>query len=212
MSVPSAAGRTRTWRMGVRRPFLVLGIGLMTTGGVVLSGRVVLEAKAVLAEQLIDRALEDHLRDGEPHRPWSWADLHPVARLEVRRLGVRRPVLTGATGETLAFGLGHVDGTADPAATGNCVISGHRDRQAAFFQDLRVGDEILVATSGGTRRYLVREMEVVAKDRSDLLEPGEGSTLTLITCYPFGGLVRSPWRFVVLCEEAADPPRDERQT
>ena len=38
---------------------------------------------------LIDRAFETHLKDGLPHRPWSWADTYPIARLEVPR--GRRP-------------------------------------------------------------------------------------------------------------------------
>ena len=186
--------------MIVRPSFLFLAIALIVAGGLLLVGRLALEAKSVLAEFLIDRALERHLQDGLVHRPWSWADLHPVARLEVPRLGVKTAVLTGATGGTLAFGLGHLDGTAEPGGEGNCVLSGHRDRQAAFLADLRLGDEIVVTTASGARRYRVRTTAVVDKIRSELLEPDSGSTLTLVTCYPFGGLVRSPWRYAVVCD------------
>jgi sortase (surface protein transpeptidase) len=83
-------------------------------------------AKSLLAEHLIARAFSAHVRDGDAHVPWSWADVHPVASLEVPRLGIRRHVLTGASGSSLAFGIGHLDGTSPPNGNGNCVLVGHR--------------------------------------------------------------------------------------
>ena len=77
-------------------------------------------------------------------RPWSWADMHPIARLTVPRLGIERPILSNASGSALAFGIGHIDGTAGPATAGNCVVAGHRDSWAAFLADLRVADAVVI--------------------------------------------------------------------
>jgi len=191
-----------------RRAMLMAAASLGGAGAVLLSGQAYLHVKGRVARVLIDRACAAYLADGLVHRPWSWADTHPIARLEVPRLGVREVVLSGATGPTLAFGLGHVSGTALPAAPGNCAIAAHRDRWGAFLRDLRLGDDLVLSTPAGAQRYRVAGLQVVPKGAVEVLAPSAGRRLTLITCYPFSGLLRSPWRFVVTCDEetvAAEP-------
>jgi len=181
-----------------RRRLLLLGpILLLASGGLLIGRHGYLAAKAVLAGRLIDRAFEAHLRDGGIHPPWSWADMHPIAVLEFGRLDVRRIVLRGASGESLAFGVGHVDGTALPNAPGNCVLAGHRDRAFAFLKDLKTGDFVSVRTFDGVREYVVDGVRVVPGTDTEVLDPTTEDRLTLVTCYPFGGLFRSPWRYVV---------------
>ena len=70
-------------------------------------------------------------------------------RLEAPDLGVRQIVLAGASGRTLAFGPGHMDGTAAPGASGHAVISGHRDTHFRFLQDLATGDALRVKLGSG---------------------------------------------------------------
>ena len=154
-----------------------------------------MRAKAAVASVLIERSLEATLRDGRPHRPWSWADFHPVARLRVPRLGISRPVLSGATGATLAFGLGRVDGTSG-------VLAGHRDTWAAFLREVRTGDAVVLEDREGTRCYRVREIRIVPPDDLSVLEE-RGDRLTFVTCWPFGGVVRARQRLVITCASAA---------
>ena len=184
----------------MRRAAAVCGLALLAAGGVLLTEQGWLTAKACVAEVLIDRALERHLADGGTHRPWGWADMHPVATLEAPRLGVRRVVLSGATGATLAFGAGHVHGTARPNARGNCAVAGHRDGRFAFLERLEPGDEIVLRSHSGTMRYEVTARKVTDRRDASVLEPTVTNRLTLITCYPFGGLRRSELRYVVVCE------------
>lgn len=160
-----------------------------------------LGCKAALAGVLIDRAFSSYLEDGRERRPWSWADMHPVARIEVPRLGVRRTILSAASGNSLAFGLGHVSGTGRPGGSGNFVVAGHRDTWGAFLQDLRPGDEVLLETRLGRRRYRVGRLEVLRKETVEALETTGPPRLTFVTCYPFDGLMGSPWRYVVTCED-----------
>jgi sortase A len=109
-------------------------------------------------------------------------------------------VLAGATGSAMAFGLGHVSGTALPGALDRIALAGHRDRWARFLRDLRVGDEVSLETIGRLDRYEVESLEVLPRDRVDLLEPtGPEPTLVLITCFPFDELLPSPRRWVVTC-------------
>ncbi len=182
-----------------RRPLSLAACLLAGTGLVLLGGQAYLRAKAALAGVLIDRALEASLSDGRAHPPWPWADMRPLARLDVPRNGLRRTVLSGATGQSLAFGLAHVSGTALPGEPGNCVIAGHRDTWAAFMRSLDVGDEVRLQTRAGLWRYRVQSVTVLERERVDALDPGGEDRLTLITCYPFSGLLRSPWRLVIVC-------------
>jgi len=186
----------------MRRVVLTCALALVSAGGVLLTEQGWLAAKARVAEILIGRSFAQHLIDGRAHRPWGWADMHPVARLEVPRLSVRRTVLSGGTGATLAFGPGHVHGTAPPNGDGNCAMAGHRDSWFAFLEELRTGDRIVLRTHTGTVAYTVRDLVVADRRETAFLAPAGEARLTLITCYPFGGLRRSDLRYVVICVPA----------
>ncbi len=156
----------------------------------------VIRARARLAQRLIASAWDRSLASGARVKPWPWADTYPVARLEAPRQGTALMVLAGASGRTLAFGPGHVDGTPLPGDPGNAVVSGHRDTHFAFLRELRSGDPLLVhSASGRVARYVVSGIEVVRnKDIRVLLDVGD-DRLTLVTCYPFdspvpGGTLR----------------------
>jgi sortase A len=101
----------------------LVGALFLVPGAFLLARASWVEATGAVGEALIRRALAATLEDGIVRRPWSWADMHPVARLTVPRLSIERSVLSNASGPALAFGIGHVDGTAQPAAAGNCVLA-----------------------------------------------------------------------------------------
>jgi len=180
-----------------RRVLAACAVLLLGAGGALLGQRAYMEAKALLAQRLIERAFAVHLRDGRPHRPWSWADTYPIAVLTLDRLGIRRSVLSGASGTSLAFGVGHIDGTALPNAPGNCVLAGHRDRAFAFLEQVRPRDVLRLRAAGSVRDYIVDGAVVVARTDFQTTQTTGQDRLTLVTCYPFGGLLRSPWRYVV---------------
>ncbi|HEX4826422.1 MAG TPA: sortase [Candidatus Polarisedimenticolaceae bacterium] len=175
----------------MRRPAraAIVGILLLLPGGFLLARAGWVHAKGAVGEVLIGRALDATLEDGVPRKPWSWADMVPVARLDVPRLGVSRPILSNASGSALAFGLGRVSGT------GLSIVAGHRDSWAAFLEDVKVGDELTVTSHERQVRYHVVGAEIV---RYDTALRGDG--LSLVTCWPFDGLLHSPWRYVVHCE------------
>jgi len=201
-------------RMTVRRALVTAALLAASAGTLMLGGRLYIGVKAQLAALLIDRAYAAHLQDGAAHRPWPWADLQPIARLEIARLRVTRTILSGAAGESLAFGLGHVSGTAPPAGDGNCAIGGHRDTWASFMKELRVGDEMSMETRDNRREYRVASIDVVQETDLSAIEPADGSRLTLITCYPFTGLTQSTQRLIVVAEafRMSEGDRCARQT
>ncbi len=178
----------------------VAAIALVATGTLMVGQQIYVRIKAEVASVLIRRAYADHLEDGAAHTPWGWADTYPIARLDVERLGITRYVLSGASGGSMAFGPGHIDGTAHPNAMGNCVLAGHRDSWFAFLQHLEPGDELRLETHGRTARYLVRECAIVPMIDESPLEMTDESRLTLVTCWPFNNIMPSRWRYIVVCE------------
>lgn len=199
-SAPRApAGRAR----------IVLIATLLALGGWQFAHGAWIQAKAWLAQMLIAQAWQRTLA-GEPRvKPWPWADTWPVARMSVPSLGIERYVLEGADGAAMAFGPGHLRGTALPGRRGNSVIGGHRDTHLAFLRDLPVGAEILVETADGKRlRYAVRRTKVV--DRGDLwVTRQQGPTrLTLVTCFPFDALRAGGAQRYVVSAYAIDELKD----
>lgn len=174
-----------------------LGRGLMLAA-LALGGHAAwLPAKAMLAQQLLDRAWETSLADGAAHRPWPWADTHPVARLGAPRLGISQIVLAGDAGRPLAFGPGWAEASAAPGATGTTIISGHRDTHFRWLEHLRDGDWVSLESAAGPRRYRVTAREVV-DSRTTRIATSSTDQLVLVTCWPFNATApRGPMRYVV---------------
>lgn len=166
-----------------------------------------IHTKAWLAQRLIASAWDQARSSGTAVKPWPWADTWPVARIQAPRQGETLMVLSGASGRTLAFGPGHVDGTPLPGEHGNSVVSGHRDTHFAFLRELRKGDALLVqAANGSTARYVVAASEVVhRKDMRVLLDTGD-DRITLVTCFPFDSPVPGgALRYVVVATRDRQP-------
>lgn len=167
-----------------------------------------IHAKAWLAQALIGQAWQKTLAGQTQVKPWPWADTWPVARLRVPSRGVELYVLAGSEGRSLAFGPGHVFGTAQPGAAGNSVIGGHRDTHFAFLQWVQAGETVEVEMpTGEVAVYRISEQRVVDKsDTGVMAAPPDSHRLTLVTCYPFDALrAGGPLRYVVTAEEAGTP-------
>ena len=161
-----------------------------------------IHAQARLAQVLLGQAWAATLEGGGPQQPWPWADTAPVARLQVPALGVDLIVLAGASGRTLAFGPGHLDGTAAPGAPGHSVVSGHRDTHFRFLQDLAPGMEIRVQRADGRwRSYRAGDGQVIDARHARFEITSDRPALTLVTCWPFDALeAGGPLRYLVFAE------------
>jgi sortase A len=191
------ARRRRRW------PLAAAVLLLLALGAWQLGGAAWIHAKATLAQHLIAASWKGTTQDGA-RRPWPWADTRPVARLTVPSRGISLYVLAGTSGRSLAFGPGHVDGTALPGSPGNSVIVAHRDTHFAFLRHLGEDEEIAVEdTRGRVTRYRVREVAVVDQSATRLLDPADSPQLTLITCWPFDAVrPGSAQRYVVIADRA----------
>lgn len=160
-----------------------------------------IHAKAYVAQGLIASAWRDAKIGRAPRRPWPWADMRPVARLKVPAHRIDLYVLDNASNRALAFGPAHVVGTAAPGGFGNTVIVAHRDTHFAFLRELNADDEIDVETARGAARYRVREVAIVDKSETRVMDAADSPQLTLITCYPFEALMPgTSLRYVVIAD------------
>ncbi|GGB72848.1 class GN sortase [Shewanella inventionis] len=194
---PSVYTTTHLWIMAL---IILLGLGLIVQGGY-------MQAKAHFAQFLIERAFEQTLVDNQPHKPWSWADTHPVAKMRLlqthaqgtQALGPDLYVLAGASGRNLAFGPSLMLGGAGVGEQGNTIIAGHRDSHFMRLQYVNVGDMIeLYSATGKLQVYQITTTQVVHETATEVLNQTENSQLTLITCYPFDQLSgNAQYRYIV---------------
>jgi sortase A len=161
-----------------------------------------IHAKAALAQVLLERAWRTSAHGERAVKPWPWADITPIARLRVPRLGQDEIVLDGDSGQALAFGPGWSPASAAPGTHGLIAISGHRDTQFAFVRELRKDDVVQLEAANGLRRYRIAELRVVDSRTTRIAAAESEDALLLVTCYPFDAIVPGgPLRYVV----RADP-------
>lgn len=200
-------------RRSGRRGFAALPVSfpapLLAAAGLVLLAQAAwIPAKAALAQVLLERAFARTLAEGAPARPWPWADTGPVARIGFPRLGEHYVVLAGSSGQALAFGPGHVEGTPEAGEPGMAVYAAHRDTQFRSLGRLAVGDAITVERRDRvTFRFRVTGRRVVRWDASGLDPQAPGRRLVLATCWPLDAVTPGPERLLVeaVLDETAEP-------
>jgi sortase A len=178
-------------------------IGMLAALGLALSqfaSAGYLQAKAMLAQELLERAWRQTLRTGEAAKPWPWADLHPSGILRAPRLGARNVLLDDISPRSLAFGPGLARGLR--GAAGTQLVSAHRDTHFSWLKGIAVGDELILETRDGTQVFKVAGTRVVHADHTRIdLDTGDG--LILSTCWPVDGLdPGTSWRFLVFAQRA----------
>jgi LPXTG-site transpeptidase (sortase) family protein len=126
------------------------------------------------------------------------AELPPLLGvLEIPSVGLKVPVYSTSTDLTMDRGAGVIDGMAYPHEEGNIGISGHRDGYFRVLKDIQLGDQVVLQTLDGTKRFTIGMTQVVEIDDTRLLRDTREQTLTLVTCYPFYFVGHAPQRFVV---------------
>jgi sortase A len=99
--------------------------------------------------------------------------------------------------DTASFAAGRLALSAQAGEAGNAVIAGHNDVEGEVFRrlpEMRPGDDVILYR--GERRYrytvvvrtIVREEGAAAQQRYEnarWMDPTEGATTTLISCYPY---------------------------
>jgi sortase A len=173
--------------------WVLLGLGF---GCLAVYAFATVEARRFQAEQTaaFERAASERAA------PARIAEGGLVGMLDVPRLKLSTPVIEGDDEQTLERAVGHLPDTPMPWEAGNSAIAGHRDGLFRPLKDLKIGDEIRFRTTRDEFRYRVTRTAIVKPDDVSVLQPRSGTTLTLITCYPFYYVGSAPKRFVVHAE------------
>jgi sortase A len=176
--------------------------GLLVAAGLWLIGQgVFIQAKALVAQVLLEHAWSQTVATGKPVKAWSWADTYPVAKISFPRIGQSSIVLAAGGGEALAFGPAHVAGAPLPGASGTSVIGGHRDTHFTYLRDVKAGDEVVVTDArGAVIRYRATHSVIVHPGASGIATGGRRARLALVTCFPFDAVARADLRYVVFAE------------
>ncbi|HEX7853454.1 MAG TPA: class GN sortase [Sphingobium sp.] len=183
---------------GGRAVTRVLLLAVCAFGLVLMAKGAVIPVKAGLAQILLERAFDASRVAGRPLRPWPWADTAPVARIGIARLGVERVVLSGGSGQAMAFGPTEMPMAKDSRVT---IMAAHRDTHFAFLADAKVGDIVTVEpVKGQTRRYRITGFRVARWDQFAYPRDPARPLLGLVTCYPFDATERGPMRFIAWAE------------
>lgn len=151
---------------------------------------------------LDDGHLDQSLWSAARVRAYRRTTLHelPEGVLRIPALGLVVPIYPGTTASELDRGTGHIAGTAPLNSAGNAAIAGHRDGFFRSLRDIKPGVMVYVETLGATRRYRVKETQIVAPSDVSVLAPTAAPSVTLVTCYPFYFVGPAPMRFIVRAE------------
>ena len=120
--------------------------------------------------------------------------------LDIPRLRISSPVMSGDDDKTLDIAIGHLPDTPKPWESGNSAVAAHRDGLFRPLRHITVGDDLRVRTLHGELLYRVRELKIVMPEDLSVLEPTDTDLLTLITCFPFDYVGAAPKRFIVHAE------------
>jgi sortase A len=189
-------------RCKLKKYFSILMIALFLCTGLFFLGKgLFIFAKAQLAQVLLEGSWKAVLEGKEKVKPWPWADFTPVASLYFPDEKYKTIVVSGASGTSLAFAPGHLDGSAEPGTKGNCVIYGHRETHFRILENLVAGESIFLITQDGREKeYQVTDLRVIDKSETIVTARSYDERLTLVTCYPFKALAPGPKRYVVVAK------------
>lgn len=172
--------------------FILSFIGVSQVGSAVY-----MVCKAELSRYLISESWSQSLKDKLVHKPWSWADTYPVARLFIPSLEKETYVLEGSSGRNLAFSATHLPQSGMPGENKSIIISGHNDSHFSYLDEISIGQKIILETVSGNNSFIVTDIRVT-DSRRNKVQIKDSSELILTTCYPFNSLTTGGYlRYVV---------------
>lgn len=87
-----------------------------------------------------------------------------------------------------------------PGENGMCVVYGHRNRNhLKVIEKVTVGDTITATKDGIAYTYTVSDVAIYESTSDWRLPTLDGSTLVLVTCYPFRYSGHAPGKYQVMC-------------
>lgn len=108
--------------------------------------------------------------------------------IKIDKINLIAPVAEGTDNKSIQYALGHFKNTALPGQIGNFAVAGHRSYTFGEYfsrlDEVEVGDKIQVIYGKSVYNYVVDASYVVAPTHTEVLDPTENATITLVTCTP----------------------------
>lgn len=121
-----------------------------------------------------------------------------IGKLLIPKIDAKLPIIEGTDEEDLKRGVGHYRTTALPGKNDQILLSGHRDTVFRRFDEIKVGDRLLVELPYGKFEYEIKKTKIVpANDTTVIRSTAPKEVLTVSTCYPFRYIGDAPDRFIV---------------
>jgi sortase A len=109
--------------------------------------------------------------------------------LIIPKLNLNGTVVQGVDWEALKQGVGQVPNGTNPGDDyGNVAFAAHNDIYGELFRhldELEAGDTFQIQTRTAVFTYSVTEKRFVEPNEVEVLQPRQGATATLISCYPY---------------------------
>lgn len=137
----------------------------------------------------------------------------------IERVGIKAPITwdiinnPADTAKALESGVIHIAGTAHPGEVGNVFITGHSSNYLwapgdyktvfAVLNETVIGDKIIIRYQGKYFSYKVSKSFVVKPTEISVMNQGQMSILTLVTCTPVGTSLN---RLVVVANQTNPDP------
>ncbi len=166
-------------------------ITLMLTIGFIFFGKgIYIQAKAILAQYLIESSWKETLETKQYQKPWSWADTTIVLKMEIPKLQKDLYVLEGDSGSSLAFAPGHSQMSKLPGENGTILISAHRDTHFEPLQYLNLEDKIVLYDKNNTKYfYRIINKKIIDVNHDTIPIKMGKEELILVTCWPFDAII-----------------------
>jgi sortase A len=191
----------------LKRSLILLLTSVLLLGGVYFCFQFFkIELKARVAQTLLQHAWHKTIKTGENQRPWKSFDGVPVLRLMIPRHEVDQIVLSGTSGQALAFGTAFHEESNLPGKGKTTVLSSHRDSHGVYIKHLIKGDKIkLQDRFEKWHSYTVEDFGILNVETDSIYATNDKEALLIITCYPFNGLTSgTPLRYVVNASQNFD--------
>lgn len=198
-------------RLNMLETLVLAGISLVAIAGLMLVGKgFYMKTKAEVSQVLLKRSFEAQLHGETNVKPWPWADFSTEAEITALRIGKTAIVLSGASGEALAFGPARLANTPAPGELGTSVVAAHRDTHFRWLKDVRPGDLLVITRKDGTNlTFRAGPGRIARWDESGINADAPGRNLALATCWPFDATEQGPLRYIVQAELVSDAPQSK---
>ena len=172
---------------------------LVIGGGCFAHEGLKIELKAKLAQVLLQHAWNKTLQTGKYFQPWSSFDGKPILLLEIPSHNISQIVLSGTSGQSLAFGPSFHEESFLPHQQKITIISSHRDSHGIYIKKLQLGEEIKLQDQYKKwHSYIIDDFLIINIQEEKITMENNDQHLLLVTCYPFNAILSgTSYRYVV---------------